>query len=749
MKSIPSPFAVGRDSIIAGLMAIYPGNSALSTAVKDRVLSTFQQTLALYKQGRTEEVMQGCGLILRMDPMFDPAKKLMEKARNPASPVNVDTLIAADPMAEARAMLAARNFQKVVDITTEILTNDLMNDEARVLNEQAREKMEAAPFVDQYIKKAEQAIATGDANTAKASLDKIRTLDGDDTAIARLEGDIKKIQPGTGSPSFVVDTPATGKRGSAQASDFGFTFEEEKAAQPQSFSFDSPFSTDTGTVPPITPPSNFSFDSPGTPTPPPQPPPTSFSFDTPPPSPSPFAGGFSFDKTSPEKAPASGEFDFTTASVETSPDDQKKVQEYLADGDAAFDGGDFQQAIDLWSRIFLIDVTNEQASERIEKAKAKRKDVESRSDSLLAAGVQAFDRGDRNGARDNFAKVLQIDPHNPTALDYIERLSGDIGTEGGAAGFAAAYIPTTPIAPQKDVFAEEPAESEASLVPPSPTPPAARRSAGVAKPAPKPTAAAAASSGLPMRAILIVVVLAVLAAGGWFARSKFMSKPSYDPSATQTTFKQATALSERGQYDAAIILLQDVKPDDPQHDKALGMIADLQAKKSQASELLNGRPTDAAYRESLANGKTAFDSHDYDAAKKAFDSAARIKPLPPDMKALYDTASQQVAKLEGAKALFNGQRYQEALTNLQSLAQQDPQNQSIKRLITDAHFNLGAVALQEERLPDAAREFDEVLKSDPTDDLAKRSKALAERYDGQPKDLLYKIYVKYLPLRKT
>jgi len=100
-------------------MAVYPGNSALSTAVKDRVISTFQQTVTLYKQGRTEEVVQGCGLILRMDPLFDPAKKLMEKARNPSSPINVDALIATDPIADARSAMVARNFQKVVDITTE------------------------------------------------------------------------------------------------------------------------------------------------------------------------------------------------------------------------------------------------------------------------------------------------------------------------------------------------------------------------------------------------------------------------------------------------------------------------------------------------------------------------------------------------------------------------------------------------------------------------------------------------------
>ena len=69
-------------------------------------------------------------------------------------------------------------------------------------------------------------------------------------------------------------------------------------------------------------------------------------------------------------------------------------------------------------------------------------------------------------------------------------------------------------------------------------------------------------------------------------------------------------------------------------------------------------------------------------------------------------------------------------------------------MILDAHFNMGATALQEERLDEARREFDEVLKADPNDELAKRSKDLADRYEGQPKDLLYRIYVKYLPLRQ-
>src|SRR5258708_5493717 len=128
-------------------MSTYLGNDTLSPAVKERVISTFQQTLALYKQGRTDEVVAGCGLILRMDPMFDPAKKLLDKIRNPALAIDVDSLgtpapvmNTANAMEEARNALAARDFQKAINLTTEILTNDLMNDNARIPTDHQRDQ---------------------------------------------------------------------------------------------------------------------------------------------------------------------------------------------------------------------------------------------------------------------------------------------------------------------------------------------------------------------------------------------------------------------------------------------------------------------------------------------------------------------------------------------------------------------------------------------------------------------------------
>src|SRR5258708_6662325 len=276
-------------------MATSLGNASLSQAVKDRVLSTFQQTLTLYKQGHSAEVVEGCTLILRMDPTFDPARKLLEKTRNPNAPIDVDSLLpeapGSDALNEARAALAARDFQRAADLTSDVLRDDFTNEEARMVNDTARERIEAAPFVEQFIRKAEMFVKQGNTASARAELEKARALDDGHPGIHRIADSMQSAEPTPsfnfgGSPSFVVETPppAPTARGAAQATDFGFTFEEEKPAAAE-----SPFG-------------GFSFDSP-TPAPPPPPPAASgFSFDTPAaappaaPSSPPFdGGGFSVD----------------------------------------------------------------------------------------------------------------------------------------------------------------------------------------------------------------------------------------------------------------------------------------------------------------------------------------------------------------------------------------------------------------------------------------------------------------------
>ena len=705
--------------------------------MKERVLSTFQQTLGLFKQGRSDEVVAGCNLLLQMDPMFDPAKKLLSKLRNPALPIDVDTLVPdaaprdqRSPLEHAREALAARDFQRVIHITTEILTDDLLNDEARILGDEAREKLEASPFVEQFSRKADASLAGGNVASAKMELEKARALDPTHPEVVRVAKaiaarDSAPARPAAPPPSFVVEepkSPAAG-RSTAQAADFGFTFEEEKPADVSfaNFSFDTPASTD------------FSFDAPAAPAAPKQE--------------APF-GGFSFDSTTaPAPPPVAGasEFDVTTASVVTSDDDQKKIDQYLTDGDRAFDAGDYSQAIDLWSRIFLIDVTNDLASDRIERAKKKRREIEQKVETILASGIEAFERGDTEKARTELSEALRLDPRNTSAQEYLDRL-GETVPERPAA--SRAYVPPPP--PEEsfggDLFDDELSIGggyETPLIPPDPDTVAAATAARAAKAKATP----AAGRRLPLGLIGIIVGVLVLGAGGWFAWSRMNSEETATAGEGEQIVARAAMLAKNGRIDQAIALLRDIKPGDPKHNDALVMIADLQQKKSTSAQLIDGIPAAQYYDQRIAAATAAFAAGDYVAAKAAFEQARRVKELPPNLESQYATATEQASKLDAAKTLFAERRFAEAIANLQPLLAADPQNVSIQRMIGDAHFNLGAMALQEERTADAVREMDEVLKVNPNDELARRTRELALRYNNEPKDLLYKIYVKYLPLR--
>ena len=135
-----------------------------------------------------------------------------------------------------------------------------------------------------------------------------------------------------------------------------------------------------------------------------------------------------------------------------------------------------------------------------------------------------------------------------------------------------------------------------------------------AAPAPAKKSAAAKSTGKtaakkerssPMGLIIAVVAVIVLAGGGWFAYQKVFSKPAIDPAATQAAFTQAQSLARKGQIEQAIAVLQEIKPEDPQHDRAVIMIADLERKKSQAAALIDGKPAEIYYQEQSTAGRTA------------------------------------------------------------------------------------------------------------------------------------------------
>ena len=744
------------------MSAAYPGNSALPTEVRERVLATFRQTLDLYNQGALDDVIVGCDFLLKMDPLFDPAKKLREKAKNPAAPIDIQALSAlasagappppaAPPAApapadlsEARAAFDARDYQRASDLASAVLRSDMLNEEAQQISEAASSRLEADPFIQQFASKARQQLQAGDAAAARATMEKARSLDPDHPLLADVLREIDATpaalpfdpfsafgapqsgssfgssQPEQPAPagfsSFVVDSSepkAPENLGAAPASDFGFKFEEEQA--------DGPEITIGHTQPGLY--------------------------------------GFGGESAKEAAEAASGDtFDFSTASVEVSKEDQKKIQDYLSQGDVAYEARDYQKAIDTWSRVFLIDVTNDQASERIERARLKKIGIDTQIDDLETEAVIAAEKKDRATAKALYQKILQLDPANAAAIEQLALLDMAPVAPPAAAPVAPPRAPAAPPPStqrtaahpfDENLFLDEPlgAAADEILVPPDP---------GAAAPvsdddedevvAPKPVKAKAAAGGRSKMMVIAIAALLVLLAGG-FAAWKIFSGGSASDAAGDNTISRAQALAGRGKIDEAIAMLLAIPPDHPNHEEALSLVAELKAKKGSTVGTIDGRPAAEVYAERLQQGRAAVEANDFAAAKTAFEQAAAIQPLPPDAKQLYDRAVGQVRRLETAENLFKSGNFVEAITAAESILQETPSNTNARDLITRAQFNLGVQALQEERLQDAVARFDQVLAAQPNDEMARRARELAVRYEGTERDLLYRIFVKYVKLR--
>ncbi|MGK2857213.1 MAG: tetratricopeptide repeat protein [Thermoanaerobaculia bacterium] len=686
---------------------------------------TFHQSVALFKEGRADEVRAGCELIIKMDPHFAPAKRLLEKLSNPMAQIDVDALLASvDPgesgaVAEARSALEARDFRRVTELCSSILGSDPTNAAAQELGSAASEKLEAEPFVLQFVDKARNEIAAGRLDAANAAIDKARSLDEDHPAVkatlaswaaAQAGGNVipsfdaaagafdAPAEPEAASPggfdfssAFVVDSPppepapAAPSASGTPAADFGFTFEEEQkaaAAEPEPEPFDTPFAAPVD------------------------------------------SGG-----------PA--EFDFTTAAVDLSPDDASKIKQYLSEGDAAYGQQDFQKAIDLWSRIFLIDVTNDEASQRIELARKKRLEVDQQIDDLVVAGTLAFEKRDFGSARERFEEVLRLDPTHFNASEYLEKLND---AQSGVAISEPARPPhPATVAPLDDLYDDYQSNEESGT--PGDEDAFAAPTTGRVRTAPAPSAKP--KKGIPKVAIIggLIALLAVLAAGGWFM---FGPKgPKFDPALTQKELDRAVNFASLGEYDRAIEVLKAIDSTDPMHNRALELIADFQAQKSQARD----KAAQVDYQARLTKAREAFAIKNYLEAKSQYESASAIKPLPPEDQANYQIAGQQAAKLDAAQVLFKEGRYVESIGALEQLLAEDPENVSVRLLMAGAHFNLGRSLLETEQLGQAAEQFGKALEYNAQDELAQRARDFAVRYDDKPKDLLYRIFVKYLPLR--
>src|SRR5215471_12471395 len=742
----------------------YPGNPSLPVEVREKILMTFKHALGLFSSGHVSDCLIGCEFILKMDPRFTPARRLQEKARNrdsdvdiselqayasgeapaavppPARPAAVAAPAPARPeqpdadrlLAEAGLKFAQRDFDAAISLASQALARKPGNAEALSIVEKAAGKKATQPLVESSRSAAESAIAQGRLGDARQDVERIRALDADHPAIASLEGRLASAASGAGSApppmsDFSLDSdvdtaefPHPGPGASPlqfPGNDGEPDLLDSVASHPASF-------TEIG-EPGHESPDALSLD---TPTP-------GEEFLVPPSPPSP-------DLFLAPHGSAAADFLETGGDDEDSQNADREIARLLKQGDEVSKKGDRQQAIEIWSRVFLIDINNAEAVTRIEKARQEMAEEGRLVGDLLKKGRESFEAGDRETARQIFLQAQALDPDEATARFYLDRIENEVIDPAAQAANLAA----------------KPA-------------PAAARSEAVEE-LPKPSALATAPIAVPRKAglklqprvLAVVGAFLVLTLVGIYFVFKGGGRASQEPPAKVVSsggsLQHARDLLDKGKTDEARAELRRIGATDPDFEQARRMLAEIgkggagasaSAEKSASAVETVGASKDARVEADptrlRAAAEKALGEKRYIEALKNFNLAAPAFRDDPTFAQQQGAAAEKVTALTPAVKFYNEGEYETAIPILWRIVQEDRDNQDARSYLLRAYYNQGITQLQNGLYPKAAQAFQEALALDPNDAEAARHRKFAERYQKGDLDLMGRIYVRHLNRR--
>lgn len=434
-----------------------------------------------------------------------------------------------------------------------------------------------------------------------------------------------------------------------------------------------------------------------------------------------------------------------------------RIVQFLKQGDEAAARGHLQEAIDLWSRVFLIDLSNEDASQRIDAAREKQSDAARRLDVLLSEGVQLYEAGDLHAARDAFLKVLAVSETDATARNYMNQIDSALAGGAAAAAPTAAHAAPAPVEPYLRDELESPGRpSFAEDIPLEAEPVAAGRGEeGAALRGARDVEAPGRGGKVDARVLLGVGVLVLLgvAGGAWFL---FKPKAEAPPpaaaparvpaTAAQNPLERAQALFKEGKVEEALGILTAIPAGDPRHDQALVLIDQF---KSSAEPRPSAAPavSEAQVDEARVAGLASLAAGRYIEAVKSLDLVAKARPDDAEASRALARARDAVSALGAAIRSYNEQDYESAQRLLWDLRKQDPKNQDVEEYLFKSYFNDGVMALQSGSMKKAADSFKEAVTLRPQDAEAQHHLKFARKYAGGSDDLLARIYVRHVSPR--
>lgn len=648
-------------------LAAYPGSPSLSAEAREKVLQTFRHTLEMARAGRNEDALLGCDFILKMDPRFAPARRLLASLRGVAAGTIVDLA-------------------------------------------------EFGPFL-------------GDVSPLPAA-----PVPAPLSAVAPATPPSGYDVPPAPAPSAQLPDPFAPPVGGLDSLSF-----DDLAANPfAASSAPDPFAAPA-------PADDFAFG--GAQAAPVAPPADPFAAPAPP--------------SDPFAAPAPAAFPSGAPAAAVSGVDPR-ISQFLRQGDEAEARGALQEAIDLWSRVFLIDLSNEDASRRIDAARARQDDAARQLDVLLSEGVQLYETGDLQSARNAFLKVLTLSESDATARSYLNEIDAALAAPGGAPHAAPVPAPS-PLAPVEPYMRDE-LESPGRPSFAEGLPSLDEAPLGEGRGAEPPAASASREAGRPEKGgkvdgrVLIglaALVLVGVAAVAWFLfrpKADSTDAPGPDPGTPVAAapagdpLEKARTLFKEGKVEDALGILTAIPATDPRHDQALVLIDQFKSS-AQPSPAAGPEVSDAAVEEARLAGFASLASGRYIDAVKSLDLVAKARPDDTEAAQALVKARDAVSALGSAIRSYNEQDYESAQRLLWDLRKQDPKNQDVEEYLFKSYFNDGIMGLQAGSMKKSAEAFREAAALRPQDADTQRHLKFARKYANGANDLLSRIYVRHVAPR--
>jgi len=427
----------------------------------------------------------------------------------------------------------------------------------------------------------------------------------------------------------------------------------------------------------------------------------------------------------------------------------QRVQSFLDEGQAALEDGNPQKAIDTWSRIFLIDGDNEEATARIEKAQLVKAEQERQLEELFAEAETFLEEDKPDEALVLLEKIIGLAPDHLAAAEMITELKDEEPSEE----------PASIEEPEPDSEeSDEAGALQAVAVPPVPMLPTHGPPPVEAPPAPAPPVQRPFLSS-NLRLILIGSgVLLLVALGAWMLSnnwSRLFPNSDSEPVVVRLPpdrMARLTALYDNGSVDQAIAALEKVQPNDPDYERAQLLLTEWQDSKAGDNE---EEVDDAALDESrlatrqtiLDQAREAYAAEEYLNAARLFARASALGPLEGAQADLFEDAKRQLEPIAQMIDLYTQREYKLALPSMWRYFEEHPENRDIRLLLVNSHYNLAVRSLRGGQPEAAEALLDEAIKLDLGDANAQRLFLFAKTYRVISRDLLYDIFVDNLEPR--